>query len=161
MKEVSAVQGLVDIFHHLYDGTINLNKAKRQAYEVFQGVETVLDEGTFNLAFPVLVEYFFDPAKKARAILQGKEISRGDLLAGHRFVRESKLTKMMFLSNQYPRSLLVKSAANLLGFMQQNPQYLPKILRGEMVGPMMLEIHPTNAMCVYKCQMCIWCGGQK
>lgn len=100
-------------------------------------------------------------AKKARAILQGKEISMGDLLAGHRFVRESKLTKMMFCSNQYPRSLLIKSAANLLGFMQQNPQYLPKILRGEMVGPMMLEIHPTNAMCVYRCQMCIWCGGQK
>ncbi|MBU1178432.1 radical SAM protein [Patescibacteria group bacterium] len=38
---------------------------------------------------------------------------------------------------------------------------MPKILRGEMVGPMMLEIHPTNAMCVYRCQMCIWCGGQK
>ena len=161
MKEISAVQRLVGIIHRLHDGIINLNEAKMQAYEAFRDIETFLDEGMFNLAFPVLVEYFFDPAKKARAILQGKEISRDDLLAGHRYMRESKLTKMMFLSSQYPRSLLVKSATNLFGFMQQNPQYLPKILRGEMVGPMMLEIHPTNAMCIYRCQMCIWCGGLK
>lgn len=160
MKEISAVQDLVGIIHRLYDESINFNEAKRQAHEVFLGVETILDEGIFNLAFPILVEYFFDPAKKAKVILQGKKISRDNLLAGHRFMRESKLTKMMFLSSRYPRSLLVKSAANLLGFMQLNPQYLPKILRGEMVGPMMLEIHPTNAMCVYRCQMCIWCGGQ-
>lgn len=161
MKEINAVQRLVDIIHRLHDGTINLNEAKRQAYAVFRGVETVSNEGIFNLAFPVLVEYFFNPVKKTRTILQGTELSKDDLLVGHRFVRESKLAKMMFLSNQYPRSLLVKSATNLLDFMQQNPQYLPKILREEMVGPMMLEIHPTNAMCVYRCQMCIWCGGQK
>lgn len=161
MKEISAVQRLTDIFHHLHDGIINSAEAKRQSYEVFRGVETVLDKNIFNLVFPVLVEYFFDPAKKARTILQKKKISKNDLLAGHRFVSRSRLAKMIFFSNHYPRSLLVKSAANLLGFMRQNPQYLPKILRGEMVGPMMLEIHPTNAVCVYRCQMCIWCGGQK
>lgn len=161
MQEVVAIQRLVDVIHRFHDGLVNLSKAKRQAYEVFRGVETALDQGIFNLAFPVLVEYFFDPTKKARTILQRKEISRDKLLAGHHFMRESKLTKMMFLSSQYPRSLLVKSAVNLLGFMQQNSQYLPKILRGEVVGPMMLEIHPTNAMCVYRCQMCIWCGGQQ
>ncbi|MBU1178702.1 hypothetical protein KJ903_05855 [Patescibacteria group bacterium] len=121
MDGISAVQRLVGIIHRLHDGTINFNEAKGQAYKVFRDVETVLDESMFNLAFPVLVEYFFDPAKKVRAILQRKEISRDDLLAGHRFVRKSELTKMMFLSNRYPRSLLVKSAANLLGFMQQNP----------------------------------------
>lgn len=161
MKEVNAVQKLVGIIHHLHDRLVKLNEAKRQAYEVFQDVETVLDEGVFNLAFPVLVKYFFDPAKKARAILQGKKISRDELLAGHRFVRRSKLAKMMFLSSQYPRSLLVQSATNVLGFMRQNPHYLPKILRGEIVGPVILEIHPTNAMCIYRCQMCIWCGGRK
>lgn len=161
MKEINAVQKLVGIIHRLHDGIVNLNAAKRQACEVFRSVETILDEGMFNLAFPVLVEYFFNPTKKAETILQGQKISRDGLLAGHRFVRRSKLTKMMFFSNQYPRPLLVKSAADLLGFTQQNPQYLPKILRKEMVGPMMLEIHPTDAMCIYRCQMCIWCGGQK
>src|SRR3989338_8778488 len=102
MKEISVVQRLVDIIHRLHDGTINFNEAKAQDFEVFQDIETVLDKGMFNLAFPVLIEYFFNPAKKARAILQGKEISRDDLLAGYRFMRESKLIKMMFLSSQYP-----------------------------------------------------------
>jgi len=161
MKEIIAVQALVSLIHRLHDGFTNFDETKRQAREVFRGVETTLDEGVFDLAFPVLVEYFLDPAKKARAVLQGKEITRDNLLASHRFISGSKLAKIMFFSSQYPRSLLVKSAANLLSFMRQNPQYLPKILRGEMVGPMMLEIHPTNAMCVYRCQMCIWCGGQK
>ncbi len=161
MREIGAVQTLVSLIHRLHDGFTNLNEAKREAYEVFQSFESVSDEALFDVAFPVMVEYFLDPAKKAKVILQRKEMSKDNLLASHRFVSRSKLAKMIFFSSQYPRSLLIKSATNLLGFMRQNPQYLPKILRGEMVGPTMLEIHPTNAMFVYRCQMCIWCGGQK
>ncbi|MFA6918870.1 MAG: radical SAM protein [Patescibacteria group bacterium] len=161
MQEGVAVQILVNLIHRLHDGSTNLNEAKQIAYEVFQNFEAIPNEVTFGMFFSVLIEYFLDPAKKAKEILQRKEITRDNLLASHRFISRSKLARMMFLSNRYPRSLLVKSAVNLLNFMLQNPQYLPKILRGEMVGPMMLEIHPTNAMCVYRCQMCIWCGGQK
>ncbi len=161
MLENSAVAKLVDIMHRFHDGLINLDEAEGQAYELFMGVETVLNDKSFGLTFSVLVEYFFDPARKAKSILRHKEISRDELLSTHRFMRESKLAKAVFLSNQYPRSLLIKSATNLLGFMRQNSQYLPKILRGEIVGPMMLEIHPTDAICIYRCQMCIWCGGQK
>ncbi|MFH1354347.1 MAG: radical SAM protein [bacterium] len=161
MQKITAVRRLVDIIHRLHDGLIGLDETKRRAYETFQSVEIVLNEIAFDLAFSVLIEYFFNPTKKARTILQRKKISKDELLAGHRFIRKSKLVKMMFLSNYFPRSLLIRSAANLLNFMQQSPQYLPKILRGKLVGPMMLEIHPTNAMCIYRCQMCIWCGGQE
>ncbi len=161
MKEPSAVQTLVEIIHHLHDGLVDFSESRRRAYAVFQSEDDNQDENAFNSAFPILVEYFFDPAKKARAILKEKGITKECLLASHRFVRESRLARMMFLSNRYPRSLLVESASILLGFMNQNPQYLPKILHGEAAGPMMLEIHPTNAMCAYRCQMCIWCGGQK
>lgn len=69
MGKINVVQKLVNIFHHLYDEIINFSEAKKQANEVFQVVETIFDESLFNLAFPVLVEYFFDPAKKAKAIL--------------------------------------------------------------------------------------------
>lgn len=161
MKENRVIQLLVNIIHRLHDESIDIIEAKQQSYDLFSEVDTLLNKDVFDLAFPILVEYFFDPAKKFRAILQEKKLSRDELLTGHRFIRDSKLSKMMFLSNQYPRSLLIKSAMNLLDFMGKNPQYLPKILQGEMVGPMMLEIHPTDAMCIYKCQMCIWCGGQK
>jgi len=161
MSESNVATKLVDIMHRLHDCLINLSEAERQAHELFMGVEAISDNKSFSMIFPVLVEYFFDPVRKAKSILHHREISREELLAAHRFIRESRLAKMVFLSNQYPRSLLIKSATNLLNFMQQNPQYLPKILRGEMVGPMMLEIHPTDAICIYRCQMCIWCGGQK
>lgn len=161
MSESSATVKLVDIMHRLHDGLINLSETESQTYELFRGAEDILGDKSFGLVFSVLVEYFFDPAQKARSILRHREISREELLAAHRFIRESRLAKIVFLSNQYPRSLLVKSATNLLSFMRQNPQYLPKILKGEMVCPMMLEIHPTDAICIYRCQMCIWCGGQK
>jgi hypothetical protein len=161
MEQIKAIQGLVDIMRNLKDGLVNFSEAKRLAYGVFQNIEIVLDENKFNFGFPVLAKYFFDPAKKVKTIIQEKEISMANLLIGHKFIRESKLAKMMFLSNRYPRSLLARSAMNLLWFMKHNSQYLPKIMRGEMVSPMMLEIHPTNAMCIYRCKMCIWCGGEK
>lgn len=161
MKEANAIQALVEIIHHLHDGLVDFNESRRRAYALFQSEDDNQDENAFNSAFPILVEYFFDPVKKAGTILKEKDISRECLLASHRFVRESRLARKMFLSNRYPRSLLAKSASILLGFMGQNPRYLPKILHGEAAGPMMLEIHPTNAMCVYRCKMCIWCGGQK
>lgn len=161
MSESSVITKLVDIMHRLHNCLINLNEAERQVHELFMSVEAISDNKSFSMIFPVLVEYFFDPVRKAKSILHHRKISREELLAAHRFIRESRLAKMVFLSNQYPRSLLIMSATNLLNFMQQNPQYLPRILRRERVGPMMLEIHPTDAICTYRCQMCIWCGGQK
>lgn len=160
MEKKIAVQKLVSIIHHLHNKTIDFNEAKKQAYDIFKSIEDISSENMFNLIFTILTEYFFDPAKKARIILQNNEISKDDLVFAHQFIQKSHLLKMLFLSNYYPRSLLVKSAINLLDFMQKNPQYLSKILRGEIVGPMMLEIHPTNATCIYRCKMCIWCGGE-
>src|SRR3990167_878039 len=123
MKKIIAARRLVDIIHRLHDGLISLDETKRRAYETFQSVEAVLNETAFDLDFSVLIEYFFNPTKKARAILQRKKISKDELLTGHRFIRESELVKMMFLSNYFPRSLLIRSAANLLSFMQQSPHY--------------------------------------
>lgn len=161
MEINKAIQEIIGIIRRLHDGLINLHEAKLQAHKIFRQIDTELTENMFTLAFPILVEYFFNPVKKARAILQENNMSMDKLLSCHRFIRESALARLMFESNRYPRSLLIKSATNLLNFMQKNIQYMPKILRGEAVGPMMLEIHPTDAMCTYRCQMCIWCGGQK
>lgn len=162
MQKYKDVYELVGLLHKFHDGIVNLEKTRIKVYGVFQKYEERgLDEKEFFQIFPIFLDYFFDPAKKCQTILQKDKVSREVLLKSHSFIRQSKLAKTMFLSNHYPRSLLVKSAVNLLGFMNKNQTYLSRILTKEMVGPMMLEIHPTNAMCIYKCQMCIWCGGLK
>lgn len=155
------VRSLVEVMHRLHRQEISLHEAQTQALTLFQRENESIDQGLMDLVFPVFARYFFDPACKAQSILADMQMSLSELLVAHRFIRESTLARSVFLSNQYPRSLLMRAATRLLGFMRVDPDYLPRILDGKLVGPSMIEIHPTNATCTYRCRMCIWCGGEK
>lgn len=160
MEEIIAVQGLINIFHQLDTESINLFNATKQAYKIFRIMENDQNEQKFSTIFLVAAEYFFNPAKKSSEIIIERKISKKDLILANDYIKNSKLMKRIFLSNYYPRPLLIKSAAGLLEFIKTNPKYLHKILEEKLVCPLILEIHPTNAQCTYRCRMCIWCGGQ-
>lgn len=155
------VRSLVQVMHRLHRQEISLHGAQTQALTLFKSENEPIDQRLMDLVFPVFARYFFDPACKVQSILADMQMSLSDLLVAHRFIRESTLAKSVFLSNQYPRSLLMRAATKLLEFMRADADYLPNVLAGKLVGPFMVEIHPTNATCPYRCRMCIWCGGEQ
>ena len=158
MKQLSNIRKLINIIYDFQEKNINFITASRKAKQILPGFGKISTDD-FNSFFSIFCECFFYPTKKARKIMTEKKISKANLLSGYRSIKKSNLLKELFLSNWYPRALLVKAANNLLDFIQENQQYLLKIARREPTGPMMLEIHPTDATCIYKCQMCLWCGG--
>jgi molybdenum cofactor biosynthesis enzyme MoaA len=82
-----------------------------------------------------------------------------EIESAHRLIRDSKFMASLLDNDRYPFSMLFRYARDFVSYIKKT-DLLAKIQNKEIIAPRILEIHPTNGHCIYKCKMCIWCGGK-
>jgi MoaA/NifB/PqqE/SkfB family radical SAM enzyme len=104
--------------------------------------------------------YFQNPTTPASTILKSLNISLEKLVDLQRVLQEASVIADLWISLLYPRSLLMRYAYQLTRYLHLNPEFLSSAHQDSAQPHIyMLEIHPTNGLCIYACKMCLWCGG--
>jgi len=83
-------------------------------------------------------------------------LSFDDIKQNQTWIQTSNLIKNVLLSHYYPAYLFIQYAQSFLRDLVENPSYLEYVAQHKPVTPKRLEIHATNAICNYRCEMCLW-----